>query len=238
MVPMDRPSIVVTLSNPDRAVDPAAARAKGAKYLAALARAGAEGVPLTELTPADAREAAFRAMDGLLISGGADLDPGRYGAARDRRTIIDEGRDTLDAAAWSAATQRRVPILGICRGMQAINVFSGGTLVQHVDGHLADGGPVVRHPIEIDSESRLGRLAGRSLEVNSYHHQAATSEGLGDGLRASATAAHDGLELVEALEGTDADRWLIGIQCHPERTETSPPVLEALWEDFVAACRH
>lgn len=240
---MDRPTIVVTLSDPGRAADPTAARAKNAKYLAALERAGAHGVALTALTPPDEWRVAFQAMNGLLISGGADLDPARYGAARHPRTKVDEGRDALDAAAWTAAAERRVPVLGICRGMQAINVFAGGTLVQHVEGHVAEDGPVVRHAIAIEPGSRLGRLAGPSLEVNSYHHQAAMRDGLGSGLRATATAtaaarvAGDGHELVEAIEGTDASRWLVGVQCHPERTETSPPVLDALWHDFVAACR-
>ena len=236
---MDRPTIIVTLSDPGRAADPAAARAKNAKYLAALERAGAHGVALTTLTPPDERRVEFQAMDGLLISGGADLDPARYGAARHPRTKVDEGRDALDAAAWTAAAERRVPVLGICRGMQAINVFAGGTLVQHVEGHVAEDGPVVRHAIAIEPESRLGRLAGASLEVNSYHHQAALREGLGDGLRATATAmsAGAGHEVVEAIEGTDTSRWLVGVQCHPERTETSSPVLDALWHDFVAACR-
>ena len=236
---MDRPTIVVTLSDPGRASEPEAARAKNAKYLAALERAGAHGVALTALTPPDEWRVAFQAMNGLLISGGADLDPARYAAARHPRTKVDEGRDALDAAAWTAAAERRVPVLGICRGMQAINVFAGGTLVQHVEGHVAEDGPVVRHAIAIEPESRLGRLTGPSLEVNSYHHQAAMRDGLGSGLRATAiaAAAGDGHELVEAIEGTDTSRWLVGVQCHPERTETSPPVLDALWHDFVAACQ-
>jgi len=74
--------------------------------------------------------------------------------------------------------------------------------------------------------------------VNSYHHQAVTAERLAPGLRASGTAPHPEVgELVEAVEATDPDRWLIGVQCHPERTESSPPVLERLWTAFVAACR-
>lgn len=237
---MAAPRIVVTLSDPARAVDPAAGAAKNARYLAALAGAGAAPLPLTTATPPAERAAALATMDGLLISGGADLDPARYGEERDEQTRVDAERDELDDAAWQAADRARVPVLGICRGMQALNVFAGGSLVQHVTGHV-DEAEVVTHPIDIVAGSRLGRLAGSSaLVVNSYHHQALRPDQVGSGLRVAATAPHDGgIELVEALESIDPDRWLVGIQCHPERTETSPPVLAALWTDFVAACaRH
>lgn len=234
---MARPRIAVTLSDPARAADPESQAAKNARYLAALERAGAEPVPLLEAASAPA---ALATVDGLLITGGADLDPARYGQDPEARTKVDPDRDALDAAAWRAADARRVPVLGVCRGLQAINVFAGGTLVQHVEGHVSErgGAAVVRHPIRIEPASRLGRLVGDAeLEVNSFHHQAVGRDGIGAGLRVAATAAHEGgTELVEALESTDADRWLVGVQCHPERTETSPPVLEALWADFVAAC--
>jgi putative glutamine amidotransferase len=79
--------------------------------------------------------------------------------------------------------------------------------------------------------------ASQDLEVNSYHHQAITADRLAPGLRISAVADHDDAgQLVEAVESTDPDRWLIGVQCHPERTESSPPVFDRLWAAFVAAC--
>jgi putative glutamine amidotransferase len=79
--------------------------------------------------------------------------------------------------------------------------------------------------------------ASPDLEVNSYHHQAITADRLAPGLRISAVADHeDAGQLVEAVESTDPHRWLIGVQCHPERTESSPPVFERLWAAFVAAC--
>lgn len=237
---MAPPRIVVTLSDPARATDPGVGATKNARYLATLTAAGAQPVPLTAANPAAERATALAAMDGLLISGGADLDPVRYGEARDARTRVDEGRDALDEAAWQAADLARVPVLGICRGLQALNVFAGGGLIQHVDGHVDEAG-VVTHPIRVSADSRFGRLAGsRELVVNSYHHQALRPDQVGSGLRVAATASHDGnIELVEALESTDPDRWLVGVQCHPERTESSPPVLAALWTDFVAACaRH
>jgi putative glutamine amidotransferase len=232
-----RPIIAVTLTDPAGATDPEAATAKTAKYIAALERAGASPMGLTERSSAHERRSALRAMSGLLISGGADLAPARYGQEPEPRTVVNEARDSLDAHAWAAAAERNVPVLGICRGMQAINVFSGGGLVQHLDGHVAAEGPVVRHAIEVEPESRLGRIVGPRIEVNSYHHQAVLPEGLGSGLRPTAFLLHDGLVVVEALESRDPSRWLVGVQCHPERTETSPPELAALFDAFVAACQ-
>jgi len=134
-----------------------------------------------------------------------------------------------------------VPILGVCRGVQAINVFAGGSLVQHLDGHESAAYPspaVTRHRLELAPGSRLASILGAStdLEVNSYHHQAITADRLAPGLRIAAVADHDGAgELVEGVESTDPERWLVGVQCHPERTESSPPVFERLWRSFVAA---
>ncbi len=233
------PRIAVTLSNPARAADPELAAAKNRRYLEALMRAGAEPLPLVATAADETVDAVLATMDGLLISGGADLDPSRFGAERDPATRIDPARDALDARAWNAAERARVPVLGICRGMQAINVFAGGSLVQDVAGHVAEGPSApVRHPIRLVPDSRLGRVAAaEELEVNSFHHQAVRPDQVGAGLRVTATARHEGgTELVEALESTDDDRWVVGIQCHPERTETSPLVLEGLWIAFVAAC--
>jgi putative glutamine amidotransferase len=154
----------------------------------------------------------------------------------------EPGRDALEDEAFRAALEAGVPVLGVCRGLQAINVFAGGSLVQHLDGHESDPYPspaVTRHRLGLDIGSRLAVILGAStdLEVNSYHHQAITADRLAPGLRISAVADHeDGGQLVEAVESTDPDRWLIGVQCHPERTESSPPVFERLWASFVAAC--
>jgi putative glutamine amidotransferase len=237
---MDQPRIVVTLSNPEHASDPAVARLKNERYCEAVERAGGEPVPLDDASPAPAVTAALDAMDGLVISGGADLDPALYGEAVDGSREIDAGRDAVDQLAFRVALDRSVPILGICRGMQAINAFSGGTLVQHLDGHESvpyPGGPASQHPLRVTPGSRLSTIIGgqEKLLVNSYHHQAVTPERLAPGLRAAAVAEHNGSELVEALEARDPARWLVGIQCHPERTESSPLVLERLWAGFLAA---
>ena len=239
---MDRPRIVATLANPERSADPAVAELKNARYVEALERAGATPVPLDERDSQARRAEAWAAMDGLLLSGGADIDPARYGEPSGGTRDVEPERDELEDEAYRAALAAGVPVLGVCRGLQAINVFAGGSLVQHLDGHESAAYPspeVNRHPLELAGGSRLAMILGKSgdLEVNSYHHQAITADRLAPGLRISATAEHSGAgELVEAIESTDPDRWLVGVQCHPERTESSPPVFERLWTAFVAAC--
>jgi putative glutamine amidotransferase len=225
MLSVERPRIVVTLTNPERATDRATAELKNGRYLESVERAGGAAVPLDDASPRDDCTAALASMDGLVISGGPDIDP---------------GRDRLDLDAFRAAQDRSVPVLGVCRGLQAINVFSGGSLLQHLDGHESAAyptGPAEQHPIWIAEGSRLASIVGgaEALLVNTYHHQGVTADRLAAGLVASARAAHPASELVEALESRDPDRWLVGIQCHPERTESSPLVLERLWAAFVAA---
>ena len=239
---MDRPRIVTTLADPRVASAPEVAELKNRRYLEALERAGALPVPLDErASPAD-RAAAFATMDGLLLSGGADIDPARYGEAPAGSRDAEPGRDALEDEAFRAAMAASVPILGVCRGLQAINVFAGGSLVQHLEGHESAPYPspaVTQHRLELTDGSRLATILGDAseLEVNSYHHQAITADRLAPGLRIAALADHGGAgELVEGVESTDPDRWLVGVQCHPERTESSPPVFERLWADFVAAC--
>lgn len=239
---MDRPRIVVTLADAAASADPELATMKNRRYLEALERAGATPVPLDAGAPVAARAAALDRMDGLLLSGGADVDPARYGEPAAGARAVEPERDALEDEAFRAAMAADVPILGVCRGLQAINVFAGGTLVQHLDGHESAPYPshtVTRHPLELNPGSRLAVILGEAsdLEVNSYHHQAITPDRLAPALRIAATASHGGAgDLVEAVESTDPDRWLVGVQCHPERTESSPPVFERLWAAFVAAC--
>jgi gamma-glutamyl-gamma-aminobutyrate hydrolase PuuD len=239
---MDRPRIVTTLADPGGASDPEVAELKNRRYLEALERAGAAPIPLDERASPAERAAAFATMHGLLLSGGADIDPARYGEAPAGARNSEPGRDALEDEAFRAAMAASVPILGVCRGLQAINVFAGGSLVQHLDGHESVAYPspaVTRHRLELAGGSRLATILGDSsdLEVNSYHHQAITHDRLAPGLRISAIADHAGAgELVEGVESADPERWLVGVQCHPERTESSPPVFERLWASFVAAC--
>jgi putative glutamine amidotransferase len=239
---VERPRIVTTLADPSASGDPPLAELKNRRYLDALERAGAQPIPLDERSTPAQRAAAFEAMDGLLLTGGADIDPARYGEAPAGARNAEPGRDALEDEAFRAAARGEVPVLGVCRGLQAINVFAGGSLVQHLDGHESAPYPspaVTRHRLDVAKGSRLAVILGEGddLEVNSYHHQAITTDRLAPGLRMSALADHaDAGQLVEGVESADPDRWLVGIQCHPERTESSPPVFERLWASFVDAC--
>jgi putative glutamine amidotransferase len=243
------PRIVVTLSDPARSLDPGAARARNFLYLDAVGRAGGRAVALDERASPDVVACEFAAMDGLMLSGGADLDPGLYGEAAAGAAPPESGRDALELAAWQIATERRVAVLGICRGFQAVNVFLGGRLVQHVEGHAPSfppqgttaGAPVL-HPLRVDPASRLARLLGprpgaADCVVNSYHHQAVRGAVLAPRWQASAWSPHPDGDLVEAAE-VDDDAWfVVGVQTHPERRETTPPEFERLFAAFVEAAR-
>jgi putative glutamine amidotransferase len=240
-----RPRVLVTVATASRQSDPELAERKDRLYADGIARAGGEPILLDAGSGPEEREAAFASMRGLLLTGGADLDPALYGQVAVGSTAIEAERDTLEAAAWAAAAARGLPVLGICRGFQAINVFAGGRLLQHVPDHAGNGyghGPAMRHPLRLVPGSILARVLvptnvrGRTLEVNSYHHQAVRPADLAAGFVASAFATSAEGELVEGLESTDG-RLIIGVQCHPERTESTPPEFERLWRFFVDACR-
>ena len=185
------PRIVVTVAVADRQTDPANAAAKNELYAASVTRHGGEAIVLDATSDEATRAAAFATMDGLLISGGADLHPDRYGQPSRGSTTIEVDRDALEHEAWTAAQRRGVPVLGVCRGFQVINAFSGGTLLQHVDGHQGPrwgSGPAKIHPLRIAPGTRLARIlfptnaGGGVLRVNSYHHQAVRPSDLAPGL--------------------------------------------------------
>lgn len=238
------PRIVVTVAavgDPDADV----ARRKNALYADAVTRHGGEPIVVDETSSETERVAAFATMDGLLLSGGADIAPARYGRPVQGATDIEQGRDEIEAAAWDVSQTRGVPVLGICRGFQAINVFSGGTLLQHVDGHVGAGfgrGPAKTHPLRIAPGTRLARILfptnsrGGVLDVNTYHHQAVRASDLAPGLVASAWSPSPAGDLVEAAEAADG-RFVIGVQTHPERTESTPPAFERLFAVFLDAAR-
>jgi putative glutamine amidotransferase len=239
---IDRPRIVVTLHGPEQAAREEPTWASFDGYLDAVRRAGGEPLALDPTSGSQERRAAFATMDGLLLPGGADLDPALYGEQPHPAVAVEGARDDLELAAWSAARARGVPIFGVCRGFQAINVFSGGTLVQHLEGHDSPTNAPQAHPLHLDPASRLAAILGEtdpllSTEVNSYHHQAVRPADLAPGLVASGVAPHDDGELVEALESADPADWLIGVQCHPERPEFIGPEFERLWRAFVDAAR-
>lgn len=238
----DRPRIVVTLHGPEQAAREEPTWASFDTYLDAVRRAGGDPIALDPTASDEERETLLATMDGLLLPGGADLDPALYGEDPHPAVAVEEARDDLELAAWSAARERGVPIFGVCRGFQAINVFSGGKLVQHLEGHDSPTSTPHAHPLHLDPGSRLAAILGESdpllsTEVNSYHHQAVRPDDLAAGLIASAVAPHDDGELVEALEAEDQEDWLVGVQFHPERPEFIGPEFDRLWRAFVDASR-
>jgi gamma-glutamyl-gamma-aminobutyrate hydrolase PuuD len=156
------PRILVTLAIATEQAHPDLASRRAELYLDAVRRHGGDPAAVDARTaPADVA-AALATMDGLLLSGGGDLDPARYGQPNRGSLDIDPDRDELEALGWHEATTRDLPVLGICRGLQAINVFSGGSLLQHVDGHAGAGwgtGDPATHPIRIVPGTR-GRGRG------------------------------------------------------------------------------
>ncbi len=243
--PASVPRIVVTVADPAAQANPDVAARKNALYLDALGRHGAAVLAVSAATPAAERASAFAAMDGLLLSGGADLHPSRYGSPVAGSVEIEPDRDEVEADAWAAAQARSLPVLGICRGLQAMNVFAGGSLVQHVDGHAGPGwgtGPALTHPLRLVPGSRLARILSPTnlgagvVTVNSYHHQGVLAAGLAPGFSAAAFAPSDAGELVEAFEATSGP-FRAAVQCHPERTESTPAAFERLFAFFVDACR-
>jgi len=239
------PLIVVTVAVAARQTEPEIAARKNALYASSVTRHGGRTIVLDSTSEATVRAEAFATMDGLLISGGADLHPERYGRPSRGSTTMEPDRDALESEAWDAAQTRGLPVLGLCRGFQAINAFSGGTLVQHVDGHQGPrwgSGPALIHPLRVAPGTRLARIlfptnaGGGVLRVNSYHHQAVMAADLAPGLVANAWASSPAGDLIEGLEAADG-RFIFGVQCHPERTESSPPAFERLFGVFVDAAR-
>jgi putative glutamine amidotransferase len=185
--------------------------ALGMTYLRAIEAAG--GMPVV-LPPLGDPTALLDRLDGVCLSGGPDLDPDAYGAT-ERHVELGPTEPSLDAfelALARAADERGLPILGICRGAQALNVARGGTLHQHIPGHRQTApASATTHRVVVDETSLLAAVVGRRpLRVNSFHHQAA--ERLGRGLRAVAHAADGTIEGIEA----PGRGFLLGVQWHAE----------------------
>lgn len=177
-------------------------------YLKALRDAGFDAIAV------DAAGTVPEDFDALCLTGGEDLEPSRYGAATDPKAeAADPKRDALELAVLATARERDLPVLGICRGFQVINVGYGGSLVQHVEGHREANGPIVPHVASPSPGSKLADACGRApFSVNARHHQAVAERDLAPGL--VPTARIDGL--VEAFEDP-SQRWLVAVQWHPER---------------------
>lgn len=196
------------------------------EYVACVERAGGAAViiPIQE-DP----ETALSVCDGFLVPGGDDFDPALWGeevhpAAR----LENRERYATERRLWEAMPPG-MPFLGICYGCQMLNVTRGGTLHQHVPdivGHSRHSGGTLER-FSLDGESRLGSVMGTCPSGKSYHHQAINR--LGEGLR---IVGHSEDGLIEAIEDV-SDRWIVGVQWHPERTMDAPET-QSLFREFVA----
>jgi putative glutamine amidotransferase len=199
-------------------------------YMEAVQRAGGVAIMLPPDPNADPDQL-LDVVDGLILAGGRDIDPATYGAERDETT--DEPhtlRDAFEIALAQRAMERDIPLLGVCRGMQLMNIARGGTLVQDLPAHLGhrrtigtfDGND---HPVRLAPGSLAARAAGEERHGTlSHHHQGI--EQVGDGLAVSGWSDDD--ELPEALEDPGL-RFALGVQWHPEADPDSP-VIAALVE--------
>ena len=172
-------------------------------------------------------------LDGLLLPGGWDVDPALYEDPDPKVGPIDRELDDTELRLFAQARDRGLPVMGICRGQQVINVAMGGSLQQHLDGHEVRqfGRSHLAHAIEIDPRSELGRVAGdHQIRVNSLHHQAIDK--LAPGLVQTASG-EDGT--VEAIE--TADGLIVAVQCHPEELTGDLPWARKLFERFVERAR-
>jgi len=217
----------------------------GQRYVRVLAAAGA--VPL--LLPLlhgdeETLRLTYERLDGVFLTGGVDVDPACYGEPRHERCDrADVARDWVELALVRWALADRKPLLGVCRGIQLINVACGGSLYQHVPDEYRS--PVkhdcfpsatqqytrdyLAHPVRVDAGTRLGRLLGDETPVNSMHHQGIKR--LAPGLRASAFAPDGLVEGVESKNG----HYLVGVQWHPEELAEAHAPQRRLFTDFLAA---
>lgn len=227
------------------------------QYERAVALAGGEAVRVRlDQAPSEIKKV-IDGCDGVLLPGSkADVDPARFRAARSPHTATaDPRRDAVDDLLLEDAYRLRKPVLGICYGLQSLNVYRAGSLIQHIPdflpektrakvNHEAGGKVAVAHSVEIDARSRLAEIVsdqtggqraevGRPLvvPVNSSHHQSA--DRIGEGLRIVARCPDDGV--IEALEGTVADHFVVAVQWHPERSVEQDAASRAIFRAFMDA---
>lgn len=203
----------------------------GRFYADAVHRAG--GLPVV-IPPTDdpaVVTATIERCEALVLLGGGDINPARYGQAEHARLYgVDDFLDGFEIAALGHALARDIPVLAICRGHQVLNVALGGTLIQHLD--TTDDHRDVMHTVHLVPGSKVAAAMGTTEpDVHSFHHQAIDRPG--DGLVVTSTA-HDGT--IESVEHTAA-RWVVGVQWHPEDSASSDPEQQALFDELVRASR-
>jgi putative glutamine amidotransferase len=200
-------------------------------YLRSVERAG--GCAFVVLPRDDSPDGTLDRLDGLILTGGPDVDPALYGAEPHPETdAVDLERDRSEVALLAAALEQDMPVLAVCRGSQILNVALGGDLEQHVpdlvghEGHKEVPGVFSKHPVSVDEGSHLHSIVGETVEVSSHHHQGYGR--LGDGLAIVATA-EDGTP--EALEARDHP-FALGVLWHPEDGDDL-----RLFEELVSSAR-
>ena len=211
-------------------------------YVEGVAGAGGAPVVLPPVGDESAAEALIHSLDGLLLSGGSDLDPGYYGEepVSELGVTLPE-RDAFEMALVGLALRRGMPVFGICRGMQVLNVALGGTLYQDLPSQWEQDPLKHRqdtpkwqptHEVRVSEGSYIAEVMGReSVKVNSYHHQGIRD--LAEGLIVTGRSS-DGV--IEAVEAEDlSERWLLGVQWHAEAMRGSGPQQESLFEAHVSA---
>ncbi len=224
--------------------DPEYAQRAYPQYAAAVENAGAEALQIPLDQPPAMVMKLIERCDAVLLPGSkADVDPAKYGAARDPQTAAaDAARDTVDELLLQDAYNMRKPVLAICYGMQALNVYRTGTLIQHIESainHRAGRQVAVAHTVEIQPGSKLAEIVAANAKigpqfnvpVNSSHHQSA--DVVGDGLRVVARCPDDGI--IEGVEGTSPDHFVVGVQWHPERTVNDDEPSRAIFRALVDA---
>ncbi len=234
-----RPRIAIPLPH---SVDREYAERALPQYERAIEQAGGEPVRIPlDLPPARVMKLIER-CDGVLLPGSkADVDPSKYDAPRHPKTeAADPRRDTVDELLLQDAYNMRKPVLGICYGLQILNVYRSGTLLQHIESpvdHAVGKKVAVAHTAVIEPKSMLAEIVASAPErlvipVNSSHHQSA--EVIGDSLRVVARCPDDGI--IEALEGTARDHFVLAVQWHPERSTDDEPS-RAIFRALIEAAR-
>jgi putative glutamine amidotransferase len=191
-------------------------------YSLAVQREGAIALMLSpDDAVADDPEQLLDMLDGLILAGGSDLDPASYGAEPHPETRgTNADRDRFELALARGALERDLPVLGICRGMQMLNVACGGTLIQHIDDietHRHTPGVFCAHQVQLEAASLAARAAGsETIAIKSHHHQGV--DRVGDGIAVTGHSA--GSDVVEAIELPDR-QFALGVLWHPEEDEGS-----------------
>jgi putative glutamine amidotransferase len=231
-----RPTVAVTLGY-DLPRNPGQLGVRGA-ILETLALAGGSLRLVSALDEQPLDDTFFDGLDGLVLPGGPDPHPSLWGEPVHPATVIDERRDRLEYAVLAGCLDRGIPVLGVCRGLQVINVALGGTLIQDLPREPLDHrGPadrtVLAHELRLLEGSRMAEISGRAdLRVNTAHHQAIGV--LGDRLVAVGWA-EDGC--VEAIERAGDGPWLVAVQYHPEDLRAADPAHLRLFSTFLDQAR-